>query len=190
MMHPDEVINYLKNCKRTFKEANADDKKSIQLLEELFQKHLLSKNQNWIMYILSELGISKDFLLKLGYDIDTATLAQDKYFYEINKRFYVLKDKIDEIDQVFALKLLTDIVVIDKNIDTRANIQNLIVELHYEQFKRIKGYFELVVKFNFDEVKEILKNSDQDGANSVSTNLGKLVNKKHAEMISRLVKMS
>lgn len=189
-MHPDEVIHYLRNCKRTFKEANADDKKSIRLLEELFQKHLLSKNQNWILYILSELGISKNFLLKLGYDIDAGMLAQDKYFNEINKRFYVLKDKIDEIDQALALKFLTDIAVIDKNIDTRSNIQNLIVELHREQFKRIKGYFELVVKFNFDEVKEILRNSDHDGINSVSANLGKFINEKHIEMIDKLVKIS
>ena len=185
-MNPDEAIAYLKNSQPTLAEAKIHDKQSIQMIEELFMKHLMSENQAWVIDMLSQLGVGKKYIEKLGYNIHKNQTAQDRYFETINKRLFVLKDQLDKFDREFLLRIIMDIDIIDKNIDKSTNIKNLIFEVHQEQYRQMHNYFELVVTHNFDEVKDLIKDGDIEGSNSIAVKLGRFVNEKNAEMMNKI----
>lgn len=186
MMNPEQAIAYLKNCQPTLDEAKEHDKQSIQMIEELFGKHLMSENQDWVLHILHELNVGKKYIQKLGYNLHKSETAQDRYFQEINKRLFTLKDSIDEIDQDFMMRLLVDIDIIEKNIDKTSNIKNLIFEVHQEQYVEMGRYFKLVVTHNFQEVRDLIKEGDLEGPNSIAVKLAEFVNHKHAEMMQKI----
>lgn len=185
-MNPEEGVAYLRKCQRTLSEARSKDKKSIQMIEELFMKHLMSENQAWVIDMLSQLGVGKKYIEKLGYNIHKNQTAQDRYFETINKRLYTLKDQLRMFDREFLLRIITDIDIIDRNIDKSTNIKNLIFEIHQEQYRQMHNYFELVVTHNFDEVKDLIRNGDIEGPNSIAVKLGTFVNEKNAEMMNKI----